>query len=135
MVVGRGRVVVVVGAGGGSVVFVTSWVVVTTFWVVVVVVVLSGGVSEAEDDELDVVLDDELCEVWSGAAGAFVVDGGREAVLSVATCSSLWGARSAAFPVVAPTANKAATAAPRNAPTAIRNGAPRVSSTELPLSG
>ncbi|MCE7004997.1 hypothetical protein LWC34_19510 [Kibdelosporangium philippinense] len=82
-----------------------------------------------EPDEDAVELDSELDEVWSVICVALTGGGTDEVVPSVATCSSRTGTGLSVRLLVAPTANKAAAAAPRNAPTTIRNGAPRRSST------
>jgi hypothetical protein len=125
VVVTGGLVVVVVVV----VVFVTSWFVVVVFALVVLVFELDPDDAEELDDDEEEELDWELEEVCSGAGGALVADAADEVVPFVATCSSCTGGRSPVRPLVTPTANKAAAAAPRNAPTAIRNGAPLLSST------
>ncbi|WP_173125438.1 hypothetical protein [Kibdelosporangium persicum] len=125
VVVTGGLVVVVVVV---VVVFVTSLTVVTVLALVVVVFELDSDDAEELDDEEEE-LDWELEDVCSGADGALVVDVADEVVPCVATCSSCTGARSPVWPLVTPTANKAAAAAPRNAPTATRNGAPLLSGT------
>ncbi|SMC96712.1 hypothetical protein [Kibdelosporangium aridum] len=127
------RVVVVVGGFGGVVVvvvvvFVTSLVVVTVFGGVVVVFELDSDADDEPDDEEEE-LDSELTEVSSETCVALAVGGADEVVPFVATCSSRTGTGLSVRPLVTPTANKAAAAAPRNAPTAIRNGAPLLSST------
>lgn len=71
---------------------------------------------ELDDDE-DVELETELDKTLGGGVA-------EEVVPSVATCSSRTGGRSTVRLLVTPTPNNAATVAPRNAPTASRNGAP-----------
>jgi hypothetical protein len=119
VVVGIVRVVVL-----DVVVFVTS-IDVEVIGGVVFEVVL---VFEELDDELDDDEDDALvllCEELAGALCAGVDDW---LVPSVATCSRRTAGRSPVTGrdlLLSPTPNNAATAAPRNAPTASRNGAPR----------
>jgi hypothetical protein len=90
-------------------------------------VVLELAEEEEEDDEEE--LDDELDEVCSVVGGALDVGAADEVVLSVATCSSRSGGLCSLPEAVMPMPNNAATAAPRKAPTARRNGAPGWSST------
>lgn len=123
---------VVVGVDGGfevdvvvGVVFVTCSVVVTVFGVDEVVFELGDELDEDDDEELD----DELEEVCSVGGGALNVGAADEVVLSVATCSSRSGGLCSDPEALMPMPNNAATAAPRKAPTARRNGAPGWSST------
>jgi hypothetical protein len=85
---------------------------------------------DEDEDELDDV--DPLVLLWVVLPVAAVgADVGADdwLVPSVATCSSRTGGWSGGGGRWTPVANKATAAAPRNAPTAIRNGAPRWSST------
>jgi hypothetical protein len=126
VVVGTDRVVVVV-------------VVVVGFgcWVVVVVLVVDDLVV-VEDFVVLVEVDeggawDEVASatVWAWTGGGACERG----VPSVATCSSRTGGwPSGRCWLVTPAAKIATTAAPRNAPTAMRNGAPCWSSTTLVVS-
>ena len=86
-------------------------------------------VADEEDDDDEEELDGEVEEVGSGAGGALELGAADEVVLSVATCSSRSGGLCSLPEAVMPMPNKAATAAPRKAPTARRNGAPGWSST------
>lgn len=108
-----------------GVVFVTCSVVVTVFWVVVVVFELADEADEDDEEELA----EELEVIVSVTGGALVVGAADEVVLSVATCSSRSGGLCSDPEAVMPMPNNAATAAPRKAPTARRNGAPGWSST------
>jgi hypothetical protein len=123
-------VVVVVGGGVREVV-----VVVVVVFVTSIEVDVFAGVDfddevvfeELDEDEDD---DDALAElVLDGSLGWVVVDRGTDWVVpSVATCSNRTGGRSPvrwAGCAARPTPNNAAMTAPRNAPTASRNGAPR----------
>lgn len=108
----------------------------------------SGGVFETWTLELDcggaellVLLDDEdeldddfdsvvlLWVLLPGPAGGAEVGADDWVVPSVATCSSRTGGWPGGTGRWTPAPNKATAAAPRNAPTANRNGAPRWSST------
>lgn len=111
------------------VVLVTSELVVDDWTVDDVVVLLL--LDEDEEDELD---DEDLLDSDGGALGGVLVCAGKAgaddwAVPSVATCSSPTGGLSGGRGLLTPALNNATAAAPRNAPTAIRNEAPRWSST------
>jgi hypothetical protein len=90
-----------------------------------VVFELDDDADEDDDEELA----EELDEVCSMTGGALEVEAADEVVLSVATCSSRSGGLCSDPEALMPMPNKAATAAPRKAPTARRNGAPGWSST------
>jgi hypothetical protein len=127
------RVVVTVGVVEvdvlvGGVVFVTST-------DVVVVRALDEEVVAFELDEELEELDDTPDGGGASLWGVVASGTADEVVPSVATCSNRTGACSGGRLLVMPKPNNDATAAPRNAPTARRNGAPRWSSTPLPLSG
>jgi hypothetical protein len=94
---------------------------------VVVLLLLDDDV----DDELD---EEDLLGSDEGVLGGVLVCAGKAgaddwAVPSVATCSSPKGGLSGGRGLLTPELNNATTAAPRNAPTATRNEAPRWSST------
>jgi hypothetical protein len=97
------------------------------------VVVVVGGTVVAvvllddEDDPEAVVV---LVVLLGSERGVLVGAGAVERLVpSVATCSSRRGPCLGVSPLDTPTANNAATAAPRTAPTASRNGTPLWSST------
>jgi hypothetical protein len=90
-----------------------------------VVFELDDDVDEDDGEELA----EELDEVCSVTGGALDVGAADEVVLSVATCSSRSGGLCSLPEALMPIPNNAATAAPRKAPTARRNGAPGWSST------
>jgi hypothetical protein len=120
VVVGTDRVVVVVVV----VVVLVVVVVVVLLSVddfVVVVVVFDDGVVEDGDDA--------LVPAWLALCGWLGTCAVARGVPSVATCSSRTGGNSAGCFVVMPAVNNATAVAPRNAPTANRNGAPCWSST------
>lgn len=113
----------------GGVLFVTS-----------MLVLVTGG---AEDEVLDAFVDDAVADgvadlgvseapLCGGLGTAAEVGVGKVAdwlVPSVATCSSRTGGCSGSLDRLTPAPNRATTVAPRQAPTANRNGTPRWSST------
>ncbi|GAB3913900.1 hypothetical protein GCM10029964_124270 [Kibdelosporangium lantanae] len=123
MVDGVDFVVDDVGGSGG---FETDTLVLDCAGAEVELVVLLDEDDELDDDFDSVVL---LWVVLSVTAALADVGADDWLVPSVATCSSRTGGWSGSPGRCAPAANKATAAAPRNAPTAIRNGAPRWSST------
>ncbi len=127
---------VVVVVGTDLVVVVVVVVVVFGGWVVVVVLV--DDLVVVEDFVAEVDVDEEgAWEVAPATVWAWTGGGACErGVPSVATCSSRTGGwPSGRCRPVTPAVKIAITAAPRNAPTAMRNGAPCWSSTPLAVSG